>query len=100
MRKILAILFALYLFTPVVHAQDDEIRPAAIGVSFVLNDFTTASRIRNSSLSSVLANKSWSKFKDMSPGIAITYFKGLTKHVDFAGALAGTFVNYTLQNKP
>jgi OmpA-OmpF porin, OOP family len=99
MRKILAILFALYLFTPASYAQDDEIRPAAIGVSFILNDFTTADRIRSTSLSSVLANKSWAKFKDMSPGIAISYFKGLRKHIDFAGTLAGTFVNYTLLNK-
>jgi outer membrane protein OmpA-like peptidoglycan-associated protein len=99
MKKILTLLFALYLFAPAGHAQDDEIRPAAIGVSFILNDFTTADRIRNTSLSSVLANGSWAKFKDMSPGIAITYFKGLRKHVDFAGTLAGSFVNYTLQNK-
>jgi OmpA-OmpF porin, OOP family len=99
MRKILAILFALYLFTPAGYAQDEEIRPAAIGVSFILNDFTTADRIRSSSMSKVLADKNWAKFKDMSPGIAISYFKGLSKHIDFAGTLAGSFANYTLLNK-
>ena len=99
MKKILALLFALYLFAPASFSQDDEIRPAAIGVSFILNDFTTADRIRSTSLSKVLTDKSWAKFKEMSPGIAITYFKGLRKHLDFAGTLAGSFVNYTLLNK-
>jgi outer membrane protein OmpA-like peptidoglycan-associated protein len=100
MKKILAALCALYLFVPAVFSQDDEIRPAAIGVSFILNDYTTADRIRSGSLSRVLANKQWAKFKEMSPGIAISYFKGLRKHIDFAGTLAASFVNYPLLNRP
>jgi outer membrane protein OmpA-like peptidoglycan-associated protein len=81
-------------------AQDDEIRPAAIGVSFILNDFTTADRIRSGSLSRVFANKQWTKLKEMAPGIAVSYFKGLRKHIDFAGTLAGSFVNYPLLDRP
>lgn len=100
MKKILTILFALYLIVPESFSQDDEIRPAAIGVSFILNDFTTADRIRTGSLSRVLANKQWAKFKEMAPGIAVSYFKGLRKHVDFAGTLAGSFVSYPLLNRP
>ena len=61
MKKILALLFALYLFVPASFAQDDEIRPAAIGISFILNDFTTADRIRTTSLSKVFANKAMGK---------------------------------------
>lgn len=100
MKKILTILFALYLIVPESFAQDDEIRPAAIGVSFILNDFTTADRIRTGSLSRVFANKQWAKFKEMAPGIAVSYFKGLRKHIDFAGTLAGSFANYPLLNRP
>lgn len=99
MKRMLAIFLAISLILPAVHGQDDEIRPAAIGVSFILNDFTTADRIRSSSLSSVLSKKQWSKLSEMSPGIAISYFKGLRKHIDFAGTLAGSFVNYQLQNR-
>ncbi|HKZ68053.1 MAG TPA: OmpA family protein, partial [Chitinophagaceae bacterium] len=55
---------------------------------------------RTGSLSRVLANKQWAKFKDMAPGIAITYFKGLRKHIDFAGTLAGSFVNYPILSRP
>jgi OmpA-OmpF porin, OOP family len=94
MKKILAAMLALSAFTSSGFAQNDEIRPAAIGISFFLNDFATADRIRTTSLSQVLTNKRWSKPKDMIPGVAITYFKGLTKRVDFAGTLAGSFVRY------
>jgi hypothetical protein len=36
----------------------------------------------------------------MSPGIAVTYFRGLKSYVDFAGTLSGSFVDYPLLNKP
>ncbi len=98
MKKVLAAFLALTLVGPVVHAQDDEIRPAAIGVSFILNDYVTAQRIRSSSLSSVLNNGEWAKVKDMAPGLALSYFKGLRKKVDFAGTLAGSYVSYTIPN--
>jgi len=100
MKKVLAVFLALYLIVPASFAQDDEIRPAAIGISFILNDFQTAERIRSTSLSGVFANKQWSKIKEMSPGIAISYFKGLKKHIDFAGTLAGSFAKYKLPGRP
>ena len=100
MKKVLAVFLALYLIVPASFAQDDEIRPAAIGISFILNDFQTRDRIRSTSLSSVLDKKQWAKVKEMSPGIAITYFKGLKKHIDFAGTLSGTFAKYTVPDHP
>jgi OmpA-OmpF porin, OOP family len=99
MKKIFASMFAMYLMVPSSYGQDDEIRPAALGVSFFLNDFTTASRIRTTSLNAVLRDKKWAKFKEMSPGLSITYFKGLKKHIDFAGTLGGSFVNYPMPGK-
>lgn len=99
MKKILAVSLALSLIITSVFSQEDEIRPAAIGISFIFNDYQTAARIRSSSLSTVLSQKQWAKFGEMSPGIAISYFKGLKKHLDFAGTLAGSFVNYPLQNR-
>lgn len=98
MKNVIA---ALILFCLVSHnsfAQDKPIRPRALGISFIMNDFTTAQRIRNGSLSQVFRDKTWSKFKEMSPGLALTYFKGLKPYVDFAGTLAASFVNYPLRN--
>jgi len=80
------------------YAQDKPIRPTALGVSFIMNDFTTAQRIRNSSLATVFRDKQWAKFKEMSPGLAITYFKGLKPRLDFASTLAASYVTYPLRN--
>ena len=98
MKKILAAFFFLHLFVS-TKAQDDEIRQPAIGISFMLTDFQTANRIRTTSLAQVLRDKKWAKFKDMSPGLVVTYFKGIHKHIDFAGSLGGTFVDYPFPNK-
>ncbi len=88
MKKITALLIALYFLVPATQAQEEYTRPSQLGVSFFLNDYTTASRIRSSSLASVLRDKQWAKPGNMSPGIAVHYFKGLKPHVDFAGTLA------------
>jgi hypothetical protein len=75
------------------------IRPMAVGVSFTFNDFTTAERIRTTSLNNVIANKQKAKLSEMTPGLALTYFKGLRNHIDFAGTLAATFVDIPLEGR-
>ena len=94
MKKILSAIFALCLLMPATHGQQEDYRrPAAIGISFFLNDFETANRIRTTSLNTVLSDKSWAKFREMSPGLALHYFKGLTNHIDFAAMLGGSYIN-------
>jgi OmpA-OmpF porin, OOP family len=100
MKKVLASLVVLFLLAQGTYAQNNSIRHRAIGVSFILNDFTTAQRIRNGSIEQVIREDRWAKFAEMSPGLAVTYFKGLQKHVDFAATLAASFVNYPLPDKP
>ena len=103
MKKYAALLCGLCAVSASVLAQDvptpSYIRPQAIGVSFFLNDFVSPSRIRSTSLTSVIAKEQMAKFKDMAPGIAVTYFKGLKQHIDFSGTLAGSFVNIPLEGK-
>src|SRR5512133_3754580 len=98
MTKVLAVLVSFCLVSISVSAQDRPIRPQALGVSFIMNDFGTAQRIRNGSLSRVFRDKSWAKFQEMSPGLALTYFKGLRPLLDFAGTLAASYVTYPLRN--
>ncbi len=99
MKKILFALLALYLLAPASFGQDDEIRPKALGISFFMNDFITPSKIRSTSLSQVLSDKQFAKLKDMSPGIAISYFKGIRKHMDFAASLGGSYIRYPMTGK-
>ena len=99
MKKILSALIALYLLVPASYGQEDEIRPKALGISFFVNDFVTPARIRSSSLVKVLADKKLAKLSEMSPGLAINYFKGIRKHMDYALSLGGTFLRYPMPNK-
>jgi len=98
MKNIIAALLILSFITSDIDAQEGPLRPKALGVSFIMNDFATAERIRNSSLATVFANKQWAKFNEMSPGLAITYFQGLKPRIDFAGTLAASYVSYPLRN--
>ncbi len=99
MKKILAIVLVALLITNTVTAQDDNIRRPAIGISFVMNDFLTPTRIKASNLAGVLRDKQWAKFKDMKAGLAVSFYKGLKKHVDFAGTISGSFLRYPMPNK-
>lgn len=100
MKKLLVLLTAIIFFAPCVSGQNDYIRPAELGISFNLFDFTTAQRIRSTSLSSVLSGKKWAKISEMSPGFGLHYFKGLKEHIDFAGTLSGSFLDYPFPDKP
>src|SRR5215203_4092018 len=98
MKNTIAVVFFLSVITSHIHAQDAALRPRALGVSFIMNDFSTAERIRNSSLATIFRDKQWAKFKEMSPGLAITYFQGVKPRIDFAVTLAASYVSYPLRN--
>jgi OOP family OmpA-OmpF porin len=94
MKIFIASLFLFCLVSTNSSAQNIDTRSKSIGVSFILNDFTTPQRIRSTSVEQVFRDKKWAKFNEMSPGLAITYFQGLQDHLDFAGTLTASFVNY------
>jgi OmpA-OmpF porin, OOP family len=100
MKHVFVSLLAAILLAPVVYGQDDEIRATDIGVSFNLYDYKTAQLIRSTSLSTVFNNKQFGKIQDMSPGIGVHYFRGLKKHIDFAGSLSASFLNQPIGGKP
>ena len=91
--------FAFNSFAQNTSSNTEYIRPRAFAVSFVLNDFKTPERIRSTSLATVLNKDQWTKLKEMSPGIAVSYFKGLHNHVDFAATMAGSFAKVELDGE-
>ncbi|MCX8020558.1 MAG: OmpA family protein [Chitinophagaceae bacterium] len=99
MKKILTVITAAFIIQYTVYGQHDQVRPPAIGVSFYVNDFVSASRIRSTSLVTVLANKQMAKLREMDPGFSISYFKGIRNHVDYSATLSGGFLRYPMPNK-
>jgi len=100
MKKLIALLLGVSALLPAVEAQNDYLRASQIGISFFLNDYNTADRIRSSSLSSVLNNKQWSKLGEMKPGIALHFFRGIKNNIDFAGTVAFSIEKEALPNRP
>lgn len=93
MQKIYGAWLACMLLSVCSFGQDaDYTRAPAIGVSFFLNDFKTATAIRSTSLNTVLDRKQFGKLKEMQPGLALTYMDGLSNHFDCAVTAAGSFV--------
>lgn len=67
--------------------------PSSIGISFLFYDYESPQRIRSTSLRQVLKNGGWANLNEMSPGLALSYFKRLYPKVDFASTLSGAFVD-------
>ena len=68
MKKIFLSFFAMGVLTA-SYAQNDFKKQPQIGVSFILNDFQTATDLRTGGLANVIKAKQWSKTKRMSPGM-------------------------------
>lgn len=96
-RIILIVLLALGVQT--INAQTSS-RSSSLGVSFTLSDFVTADRIRNGSFDQVIREKNFADFNEMSPGLAVTYFKGLLNHVDLGASLNAAYLNYPYRDRP
>jgi hypothetical protein len=98
MKKLFLLLF-FTAFLASAFAQDDTYKKGnALGISFFLNDFKTASEIRSMGIVSVFNNHNFFKTSRMNPGIGINYLGGLSNHVDFMATLGGSFVDYPIQN--
>ncbi len=97
MKKIFLALLLVYTCTQTM-AQNDYKKLPSLGVHFFFNDFQTASEIRSNGLSEVLKANQFYKTRRMSPGLAISYIEGLGSHIDFAGTISGSFLNYPVPN--
>lgn len=99
-KTILYVLSFLLSLSGFAQNTQQYIRPSAIGFSFGFYDFVTPQRIQATSLSTVLREKQTASFKEMGPGIGLSYFKGLRNKLDFAGTIAVASADYTLPRNP
>jgi OmpA-OmpF porin, OOP family len=99
MRKIFLSLLLPGFFIQQSVAQTKPFSKKSFGVSFILNDFVTPQLIRSSSLATVIREDNFARISEMDAGIAISYFKGFTSHIDFAASLGGSRVKLPLPDK-
>jgi hypothetical protein len=98
--RILLAVLCLHATTGFSQEGTDYKQQPALSIHFLLHDFQTATNIRNSSLSSVLAKDQFGKVKDMSPGLAVSYSNGLSNNFDVVATLAGSFLEYPREDEP
>jgi OOP family OmpA-OmpF porin len=94
MKKVVGFLLAVLPILAPAFSQDDYIQRPTLGIYFFFNDFKTAANIRATSLREVLRNSQFGKLKEMSPGLALNYMTGLSRHFDLTGTLTGSFLDY------
>src|SRR5574343_547629 len=80
---------ASFAQTPVSYKK----RPS-LGVGVFLNDMYTADKMSRTSLSRVMQSGGFTPLKEMSMGLNVQYFEGITEHVDFMAGIYGSYSKY------
>ncbi len=94
-----SLLACLIIFNTISAQQPAPVQDPTLSIHFFLIDFNTAASIRSTSLSSALISRNFGKTKGMSPGLAISYIRGITSHFDYSVRLGGSFLDYPQQNR-
>lgn len=100
MKKILFLLIPLTIALQAFSQQASHIKGKAVGFSFFMNDFQTASDIRSMGLIDVLNDGNFFKTSKMNSGLAVNYLQGLSKHMDLAATLGGSLLKYPINGVP
>ena len=93
MKKFVLICSSIFFIVSTASAQASVAKPSSIGISFLFYDYESPQRIRSSSLKQVLKDGGWADINEMSPGLALSYFKNLHPKIDFVSTLSGAFVD-------
>ena len=79
---------------PVLAQQPGTKKPGSFSLNVSLSDYNFCKTVKDSSLAKALRQKNWLKPANKSFGIGASYWKGLTKHIDFSGTFAATLSNF------
>lgn len=94
MKQKVALMAAFAMFSMGAFAQKSDrpggVKPGLIGFQINALDFNTIESFRDSSSNS----RKITKLGDMSHGLSVTYYKGITRHLDFSTRLSGAFHDY------
>ena len=90
------IVFVLCLFFSVTKAQQaSNFYHAVFSLNVNLSDYSFLKTVKDSSFSNAIKQKDWLKPGNKSFGIGASYWKGISKHIDFSGTLSGTLSNFS-----
>ena len=95
MKQKLTLFLVLMVFGASVIAQNSGKKPALFGIHFNALDLRTASAFKDSSVSL----KNVANLKDMDFGFGLSYWKGLTRTIDFSTKLNVNFHDYAEEDR-
>jgi hypothetical protein len=97
-----ALLLVLISFNAFISFSQEGLnkKKPTLAINFIMNDYRTAGLLKSSSLGGILNEGSWSNLSEMQPGLAVSYYQGLTNNVDFMATLGGSFVDYATKTRP
>src|SRR6476661_5881095 len=95
MKQKLALALSLLIFSSGVFAQTmdtrPEVKPALFGIHFNILDFKTPETFKNTSSRRFTTN-----LRDMDFGFGLSYWKGLTKTIDFSTKFNAMMHDYSI----
>ncbi|NDF98502.1 MAG: hypothetical protein EB101_06190 [Chitinophagia bacterium] len=99
MKKFLNLMIAGCLLISSAQAQDSKPLAKSIGFSFFLNDFASAQRIRSTSLSQVINDKTFARMAEMSSGFSVNYYKQMRDRMSFTASLGVSGLRYPMPGR-
>jgi len=97
MKKTILSALALIIFSA-SFGQNEYRKLPSLGIYFVYQDFNTAKNIRDLGLTDVIRDNKLFNFKQMAPGLGISYSEGITEHIDFSLGLSANFLKYPFED--
>lgn len=99
MRKGLSYILSLLFLSLRSYCQESpHIKNPAVGISITWDDFESADFIRNYSLSQAFRQHEFAKGNYLKSGLAVSYLRGITPHLDLNIVLNGSYLDYKLRD--
>jgi OmpA-OmpF porin, OOP family len=100
MKRIFLATMALCVFG-MSFAQTGKTRGKTLGVHFFLQDFANAKFLQDGGkIGDMFKRKTWYKPSQLTPGLALSFAKGITPKIDLRGTFSSSFEDYLFRNRP
>src|SRR4051812_5652594 len=96
MKRALLLTITSFLLSTVILAQKKTVakKPGMFSFNASLADYAFLKTVRDSSLTNAIKQKDWLKPSNKSIGLGVSYWKGLTAHIDFSGTFTATLSSF------